>query len=133
MKKLIPKSVRVAGVDYKVQEVENVIIEGSTEYGGSCDYASMEIEIRESLPQTRKDEVFVHELLHAMFYEAGYQEHDEDMVNRVGKVLYQVLKDNPNLMNPLANIRQVKLSVDGVGVEDMIKNLSHSALQPLKE
>lgn len=103
----LPKIIKVAGVDYTVSEVENVIIEGSTEYGGSCDYATMEIEIRESLPQARKDEVFIHELLHAMFYEAGYQEHDEDMVIRVGKVMHQVLKDNPNLLKPAENVIHV--------------------------
>lgn len=43
---------------------------------------------------TKKEQTFVHELLHACFNEAGFNEQDEDMINRVGVMLYQVLKDN---------------------------------------
>lgn len=43
---------------------------------------------------TKKEQVLIHELLHACIAEAGFDEQDEDVVNRVSIVLYQVLKDN---------------------------------------
>lgn len=46
------------------------------------------------MSQERKEQVFVHEMLHACFFEAGYTEQDEDAINRVSAILYQVLKDN---------------------------------------
>jgi len=45
------------------------------------------------LSESRKEQTFVHELTHAIFYEAGVEEQDEDMINRVSLVLHQVLKD----------------------------------------
>ncbi|CAM3730299.1 hypothetical protein MEZE111188_05645 [Mesobacillus zeae] len=84
----------MAGVEYKVVEVENVIIDGSVNYAGSCSYSASKIEILNSLSETKKEQTLVHEMLHACFNEAGFNEQDEDVVNRVSIVLYQVLKDN---------------------------------------
>jgi hypothetical protein len=55
---------------------------------------AVNIELDLSLCRTRKEQTFVHELLHACFKEAGYDEQDEEMIDRVSTVLYQVLKDN---------------------------------------
>lgn len=91
---MIPSEVKVAGVNYQVKEVETVIIDGSTDYAGSCDYFNSEIELVSSLSKTKKEQVLIHEVLHACFHEAGFQEQDEDTINRVSIVLYQVLKEN---------------------------------------
>lgn len=91
---MIPQKINVAGIDYQVKEVDTVIIGDSTSYAGSCDYVKSEIQLLTSLSQTKKEQTLVHELLHACFNEAGFNEHDEDLVNRVSIVLYQVLKDN---------------------------------------
>ena len=89
---MLPKSVRVAGIDYKVQEVVEFI--GEPEMLGCVIYPFAQIRVKESLPADKKWQVFIHELLHAIFMEAGFEEHDEEMVNRLGIVLHQVLKDN---------------------------------------
>lgn len=91
---MIPNKIKVAGIDYHVEEVPVVVIGESTSYAGSCDYENTKIQLLESLPKTRKEQVLVHEILHACFHEAGIHDQDEDLVNRVGAVLYQVLKDN---------------------------------------
>lgn len=90
----IPKKIKVAGINYQVKETDLVVINGSTDYVGSINQARAEIEVLNSLSKTRKEQTLVHEILHACFYEAGFDEHDEDVVNRVSVVLYQVLKDN---------------------------------------
>ena len=89
----IPNSIKVAGVRYEVVDKEIVEIEGSTFYNGACNYDEAQILLLDSLTGDRKEQVFVHELTHAIFFEAGFEEQDEDMVNRLGIVLHQVLKD----------------------------------------
>jgi len=89
----IPSTVNVAGVHYRVQEQSFIEIGGNRNYQGVCDYANTEIGILADLSQERKKQTFIHELTHAIFYEAGFEDQDEDMINRIGKVLFQVLED----------------------------------------
>lgn len=72
-----------------------MVIDGDANYGGCVRYTTSEIEILDEMSECRKKEAFAHELLHAMLFEAGYkEEHDEEMVVRLGLVLNQVLQDN---------------------------------------
>ncbi|WP_077616759.1 ImmA/IrrE family metallo-endopeptidase [Caenibacillus caldisaponilyticus] len=89
---MIPKKVKVAGIDYEIREVEGILERFSTL--GQINYHKGIIELDSSLCQTRKEQTFIHELLHACFREAGYEEQEEEMIDRVSSVLYQVLKDN---------------------------------------
>ncbi|WP_034757763.1 hypothetical protein [Rossellomorea vietnamensis] len=91
---MLPVEVKVAGVTYKVSEKEYVEINDNKNYAGSCCYNDSEITVLNTLSDTRKEQVFVHELVHAILMEAGYDDHDEDQVNRIGIVLHQVLRDN---------------------------------------
>ena len=101
MKSNLPQSVIVAGIQYKVAIKTNDQMpaedEGHTLLG-ECGYFDNYIHVNEIACDERKEQVFIHELTHAIFFEAGFEEQDEDMINRVGKVLYQVLKDNPHLL-----------------------------------
>ncbi|WP_179107285.1 ImmA/IrrE family metallo-endopeptidase [Sediminibacillus massiliensis] len=96
---MIPKQVKVAGLNYVVEEKPYVGINNNKNFLGACDYDQTTIEILENISDERKEEVFVHELTHAIFEAAGYDEQDEEMINRLGKVLNQVLKDNPNMLS----------------------------------
>jgi Zn-dependent peptidase ImmA (M78 family) len=91
-KTMIPSKVKVAGVTYEVKEVEGLAADH--DLYGQVTYRNNIIKFDSALHQERKEQVFVHELFHAILYEAGYDEHDEEMVRRVANVLYQVLKDN---------------------------------------
>jgi hypothetical protein len=91
---LLPQNVKVGGLKYKIVEKSFVEIGHSRNYDGACDYGNTTIEILDSLSDSKKEEVFIHELTHAIFENAGYSDHDEEMVDRLSKVLYQVLKDN---------------------------------------
>lgn len=85
----IPSKIKVGGVVYAVEELTD-----DPESIGLCLYDSLIIKVDQRLKLQKQQQVFIHELLHACFHEAGYVEQDEDMINRVGKVLYQVLMDN---------------------------------------
>ncbi len=90
----IPLTVKVGPVNYDVVEKAFIEIDGNRNYQGACLYADTTIEILEDISDERKPDVFIHELTHAIFYEAGFEEQDEDMINRVAKVLHQVINDN---------------------------------------
>lgn len=89
-----PSKVKVGQLDYEVEEIPVVIIGDNSNYAGSCSYADTRISILETLSEERKTDVFFHEMTHAMFHEAGFDEQDEDTVNRLAKIVHQVIKEN---------------------------------------
>ncbi|MGO2265840.1 MAG: hypothetical protein ACTH54_03275 [Vagococcus salmoninarum] len=90
----IPLTVKVGGISYDVKEKAFIELDSNRNFQGACLFSETEIQILEDISEERKVNVFIHELTHAIFYEAGFEEHDEDMVNRIGNVLQQVLQDN---------------------------------------
>lgn len=90
----IPTEIIVAGITYKINLKDFIEIEGNRNYQGACRYTSTEIDVLSTTTIERQQEILVHELLHAILFESGFREHEEELVERVGKVLYQVLKDN---------------------------------------
>lgn len=90
----LPTEFKVAGVTYTVEESDQIIIDNKIGYVGSCDYHETNIEILSSLSESRKNDVLIHELMHAILCEAGFDEQDEELVDRSARVLHQVLKDN---------------------------------------
>ena len=89
----LPEEIKVCGINYKVELVEFIDVAGERNYQGMCHFDQTKIEILSSLSVQRKEQTFIHELTHAIFYEAGYDEQDEDMINRVGIALHQVLNE----------------------------------------
>lgn len=90
--------IKVGGLIYEVIEKEHFASsDDDRNLWGYCDYENLIVKIRKSLSEQKKKQVLIHELTHAIFHEAGYKEQDEDMVNRISIVLFQVLKDNPQL------------------------------------
>lgn len=89
----LPKSFRIGSVNYAVKEVEDLHDSGQELYGWVT-YHDTLIRIDTESSECRKKSVLVHELLHAMLYEAGYDDQDEDLVRRLGNVMTQVLIDN---------------------------------------
>ncbi len=89
---MIPNKVNVAGIGYEVKEIENLA--DDYELGGQVIYSRGLIKVDSGMCKDKKEQIFVHELLHAIFVEAGYHDHEEETVTRLSTVLYQVLKDN---------------------------------------
>lgn len=84
--------IKVAGTYYMIVR-EKGIAAGDGIFG-DVNFASHRIRIDEDLSPTRAGQTLIHELLHAVLYEAGFDEQDEDVVRRASNVLYQVLIDN---------------------------------------
>ncbi len=88
----IPNKINVAGIEYEVKEADGLA--NKYNHWGLVDYEKGLIEIDSGMCEDRKGQTFTHEVLHAIFNEAGYNEQDEEMITRVSNVLYQVLKYN---------------------------------------
>ncbi|ANE40221.1 hypothetical protein KC291_15020 [Listeria monocytogenes] len=88
----LPSSVKIGAINYRIQEKE--VVDNELTNWGLCVLHDNHIEVLASLSEERKEQTLIHEILHAIFCEAGFGEQDEDLINRVGIVLYQVLKDN---------------------------------------
>lgn len=86
--------IKVGGVYYGVNFVDYVDIEGDRNFNGACWYTLSRIDIVRSLKPQKKKVVLAHELTHAILFEAGFKEQDEDMVDRISKILLQVIQDN---------------------------------------
>lgn len=84
--------IKVAGTHYNVMRAQG-LASGDRLYG-DVNYVIHRIRVDADLSPERAQQTLIHELLHAVFYEAGYDEQDEEVIRRVSNVLYQTLADN---------------------------------------
>ncbi|MGR6896983.1 ImmA/IrrE family metallo-endopeptidase [Rummeliibacillus sp. BSL5] len=89
---MLPEIIKIAGIDYNIELVNE--IDDDPRMMGACVYQKTVIKIKNGMSTDKKNQTLIHEMLHACLNEAGFEEQDEDMVNRLGIVLYQVLKEN---------------------------------------
>jgi hypothetical protein len=92
------KQLKVGGTIYTVNEV-NGLLRKLSMYG-NVDFGDCIIQIDADMSDERKEQTIIHETLHAVHFEAGYnpEEQDEDMINRVANVLHQVIVDNIDIL-----------------------------------
>ena len=84
----------VGGTPYEVIEVE--VIDNDPMIWGQTVYEKHQLLIKQGLDDVRKRQTIIHELLHAIFFESGYAEHEEEIVNRLGITLsaIKLVKEN---------------------------------------
>lgn len=87
----IPKKVTIGPYTFKV--TRNYKFSNGEELNGICIYSDPEIRIA-PLPRQVEDEVFVHELIHAINHVYCSKMFKEADVRQLGIGLAQVLKDN---------------------------------------
>lgn len=98
------QNVKVAGIEYNVQIKE--LVDNDPNTYGSCVYHDAHIEIRKGLSRERTEQTFVHELMHATIFEAGYRGDEyEELVERLSVVLHQVIQENdlPRLLEQVSS------------------------------
>lgn len=99
------KKLRIGSNVYKVKQRKKLTY-GDDELNGICFFDKCLIELAADLPSERKKQVLTHEVVHALFHEAGYVFdadgfHSEDAVIRVSNVLDGFLKDNIETLNKI--------------------------------
>lgn len=88
------EEIKIGGMEYQVKEVKFGESNGDVTLG-ECHFETADILINENLSDSRKRQTLIHEMVHAMLFESGSNEYDnEELVNQLGLIMYQVLKDN---------------------------------------
>ena len=84
------QEIDVLGVKFTVSEVDTV--NKTNPRKGEIDYLTNEIRIDSNMPKTLKDQVLMHEILHAVFDLLGFDElaEDESKVQGLATALHQV-------------------------------------------
>lgn len=106
MKPLLPSEIKILNHIYKVIEVDEIVdssvhSEEGEQILGLLDDKSLQILLVKSLHPSRKYQIFLHELVHAIFNIIDFQrllkdpDSEETVVNFVSDALLQILTDNP--------------------------------------
>ena len=97
---IIPKSVRIGGVDYAIEYVERLISSENTALCGLINYDMAVIKIEPNVQDEQgKCRTLLHEIMH------GIERHfkldlPEDTVDNLANGLYMVIRDNPDMFKP---------------------------------
>lgn len=92
----IPESIRIAGVEYEVVLVPNLMC-GATAAYGHIDYENYVISLSDTFgtEHQKRCQILWHEILHGIRENNGMKiENEEDVVEMFSKGIYQVLQDN---------------------------------------
>ena len=94
----IPDNLKVGGFNYTV--LKDYKFKERTDLIGQTDHMTLQIKLQDcdtngdNLPESKREEIFCHELLHCIDNIYNSNKLDEDMITRLAFGLHQVLKDN---------------------------------------
>lgn len=110
------RSITVRNIDYTIEVLSGEEIDditGEKVFGVASDEDS-KIYLRAGMNDDRAKQVFLHELLHVMFYESGYTFEDPDQEEAIVEALSLVMRD----MN---RSRAISIHLDDSGKEFLIE------------
>lgn len=90
----IPKKIKIGGMVYTVhRNVERLSF--GDDAMGEIHYIANTIELSSQIYGTpREEQTLIHEIIHAILKEYGYDEQDEGIVERLSSGIYALLQDN---------------------------------------
>ena len=92
----IPESVRIAGVEYRIVDVEYLTQDGK-ELMGQIDYTATEIRLSKAIGMSHdaKCLTLMHEIAHGIVNNAMLTlDNEEDVVEAFARGMYQLIQDN---------------------------------------
>lgn len=86
------EKINILGIDYKIEYVNIISKECLTL--GQIDYLNQEIKILDELEDDIKKVTLIHEILHGIFNQLGFEDEaaDEHLINSLATALYQILR-----------------------------------------
>lgn len=97
----LPKTLKIGDATWLVRVESNPINDNGESVWGLCDHKKYCIKIDKNLPNERQREVFIHEILHAVFEffasNSKKKFSEEEVCEFMGKGFPMLLKDNPKL------------------------------------
>jgi len=96
----IPKQLKCGGLIFQVKESQEVA--NASNVWGQTQFRQQKIFLETSETQQKKEETFLHEILHICLWQSGIgsrlaridKDLEEDIVGSIDSYLYQILKDN---------------------------------------
>lgn len=87
----LPKSINILGVTYKIKEVK--VVNKHTPRNGEINFCNQTIKIDKSLPDDKKRQVLLHEILHGICELLGMDDigDDEHVIQSLATALHHVL------------------------------------------
>jgi len=123
--------IKIGGMEYRVKEVKFGESNGDVTLG-ECHFETADILINENLSDNRKEQTLFHEMVHAMLFEAGSIEYDnEELVNQLGLIMYQVFKDNE--FNQEKQQTEVNLSLGSKDYQLIVDALKRRDKDPVRQ
>jgi hypothetical protein len=83
------KHIRIGGIPYEIV-FQNGLMDDANALG-HVEFEKQRITIDPSLPPERMAQTIVHEVMHAVFYEAGIADQDEDLVNQLAIAWWRMI------------------------------------------
>lgn len=92
----IPNHVKIGGTTYQV-EISEMLSLGTANFSAEIDYQNLKLRIT---PQAEEKMLcdLLHEIIHGIFTQLGYVEHDEKHIEELARALFALIKDNPELL-----------------------------------
>ena len=89
-------TINIAGISYSVESFETDV---DRNLMGRLAYDTAQIYVRKDLPIDKKLETLLHEVIHAVYMNAGLQPGDDEekIVTALSSGIYQFLKDNKDV------------------------------------
>lgn len=87
-------SLKVGPLTYRIL-YEPALRHRDDECNGLLDYQDSVIQIREGLPPTVERVTLIHEAIHGILFNSGFEEHDERLIEALSHGIVALLDDNP--------------------------------------
>ena len=105
MKNDLPETIKINWRIYKI--IKKEIIKGGDDYIGNVFQNLGEIEIKQNQEYYSERITMLHEIFHSILYFAGNKlKEDEDFIEMLANGIYQVLKENPEVMKWIINEKE---------------------------
>jgi hypothetical protein len=83
---LIPATFQLGGIQWVVRNSEDLL-----DVIGCCQRDAATIVLSSKVPEQIRESTFCHELMHAVYFSMGRQEHDEREIDAIATFLHQFL------------------------------------------
>lgn len=97
---IIPESVRIGSMDYKIIITDEVLIVNHEECSGLINYVEHLIKISNNQDVQGFEATLLHEVMHGITHERNFiydKNDDESITEELARGLHQLIKDNPNM------------------------------------
>ena len=94
----IPKTVKIGGKFYNVEITDEFDL-GNVNVSAEILYPDLVIRVSPHQAPDKMEADFIHELIHGIFDQLGYKDHDEKRVDELAQALYMVIVDNPDVFD----------------------------------